>query len=525
MLTRKDIEKEENFILAPYATKSKDTQGRAHKEREHNYRPIYQRDKDRIVYSTAFRRLEYKTQVFVNHEGDHYRTRLTHTLEVTQIAKTIARTLKLNSELVEAVALAHDLGHTPFGHSGEDALRELMADHGGFDHNSQGLRVVDLLEKIYPDFSGLNLTYEVREGIMARRAGTMTDRERVEALLNRRKPDRVPVWPGYKEGFSVVYANRPIVDAYNKPEVALAAQRKACQDFGWVFAPMLSYASMGAWEFGGDIKWPISEFDQAPSIARYPVYTEEDVWNLKLPDVKDSGIFPIMMEFCRMSSQERLDNEPFNVLCLVEGPFTIAGNISGPDKLARWLLKEPKVAHCLLRLAMDYLLTVFQYWKDTFGIEGVLPLVCEPTSANQIISPKQFEQFALPYLKETHEKMLAMGYKHIWCLLSGEHNANLPYWAQVPMGDPGFVNIPHEIDLETAAKYFPNDVIVGNLEPAIIQAGTPEEVYEASRKIIEKGKKIPGGYIFAPGDELPPLAPPDNVMAMTKAVRDFGWYE
>jgi len=135
-------------------------------ETEHPYRSRYQRDKDRIIYSRAFRRLVYKTQVFVNYEGDHYRTRLTHTLEVSQIARTIARSLGLNEDLVEAIALAHDLGHTPFGHSGEDALREIMKDHGGFDHNAHGLRVVTLLEKRYPDFPGLNLTYEVREGII-----------------------------------------------------------------------------------------------------------------------------------------------------------------------------------------------------------------------------------------------------------------------------------------------------------------------------------------------------------------------
>ena len=165
MLKRRDIEKMEG-ILAPYAKKSRDSKGRVHKEEEHEYRSCYQRDRDRIIYSTAFRRLEYKTQVFVNHEGDYYRTRLTHTLEVTQIARSIARSLKLNEDLVEALALAHDLGHTPFGHSGEDALREIMKDYGGFDHNTQGLRVVDYLEKRYPAFPGLNLTYEVREGII-----------------------------------------------------------------------------------------------------------------------------------------------------------------------------------------------------------------------------------------------------------------------------------------------------------------------------------------------------------------------
>jgi dGTPase len=165
-LNRKEFEQRETQWLAPYAMKSVDTLGRIHAEDEHEYRSVYQRDKDRIIYSTAFRRLEYKTQVFVNHEGDYYRTRLTHTLEVAQIARTIARTLKLNEDLVEAIALAHDLGHTPFGHSGEDTLASLMKDHGGFDHNSHGLRVVDLLEKKYPSFPGLNLSNEVRRGII-----------------------------------------------------------------------------------------------------------------------------------------------------------------------------------------------------------------------------------------------------------------------------------------------------------------------------------------------------------------------
>lgn len=166
MITRKDIEEREYKILAPFAMKSAETRGRVYKEKEHDYRSAYQRDKDRIIYSTAFRRLEYKTQVFVNHEGDYYRTRLTHTLEVAQIAKSISRALRLNEDLAEAIALAHDLGHTPFGHAGEDTLRELMSEHGGFDHNAQGLRVVDILEERYPTFPGLNLTYELREGIV-----------------------------------------------------------------------------------------------------------------------------------------------------------------------------------------------------------------------------------------------------------------------------------------------------------------------------------------------------------------------
>jgi dGTPase len=163
---RDDIEEQEEKILAPYATKSSQTKGRRHREEAHPYRTHFQRDRDRIIHSTAFRRLEYKTQVFVNHEGDHYRTRLTHTIEVAQISRSIARALKLNEDLAEAIALVHDLGHTPFGHSGEETLNDIMKDHGGFEHNHQSLRVVDLLEEKYPNFPGLNLTHEVREGIM-----------------------------------------------------------------------------------------------------------------------------------------------------------------------------------------------------------------------------------------------------------------------------------------------------------------------------------------------------------------------
>ena len=165
MLTREGLEEREDSNLASYAMKSMNTRGRVYPEEEHPYRSVYQRDKDRIIHSTAFRRLEYKTQVFVNHEGDHYRTRLTHTIEVAQIARCISRALFLNEDLSEAIALAHDLGHTPFGHSGEDALRILMKDHGGFEHNVQGLRVVDVLEKRYSQFAGLNLSWEVRESI------------------------------------------------------------------------------------------------------------------------------------------------------------------------------------------------------------------------------------------------------------------------------------------------------------------------------------------------------------------------
>lgn len=152
--------------LAEYAAKSEGSRGRKYDEIYKDDRLAFERDRDRIIHCAAFRRLEYKTQVFVNHEGDYYRTRLTHSLEVAQIARGIARKLKLNEDLVEALALSHDLGHTPFGHTGEHVLNRLMKDHGGFEHNQQSLRIVEVLEQRYPDFDGLNLCYETREGII-----------------------------------------------------------------------------------------------------------------------------------------------------------------------------------------------------------------------------------------------------------------------------------------------------------------------------------------------------------------------
>lgn len=165
MLSREELEKFETDRLATYAVKSSQSVGRHYPEEEHPFRTAFQRDRDRIIHCSAFRRLEYKTQVFVYHEGDYYRTRLTHSIEVSQISRSIAKALRLNEDLAEAVSLAHDLGHPPFGHSGEHILHKLMKDHGGFEHNQQSLRIVKKLEKRYPEYPGLNLSREVLESM------------------------------------------------------------------------------------------------------------------------------------------------------------------------------------------------------------------------------------------------------------------------------------------------------------------------------------------------------------------------
>src|SRR5579872_4842856 len=183
---RQELEQIERQTLAPFAQFSGDTSGRKYPEPPPEWRTQFQRDRDRVIHSRAFRRLEYKTQVFLNGSGDHLRTRLTHTIEVSAISRNIASALKLNSDLAETIALAHDLGHSPFGHKGETVLARLMKGHGGFEHNQHSLRIVELLEQKYPDFPGLNLTWEVREGLAKHH--TTYDRPRPGEAFSEKSP-------------------------------------------------------------------------------------------------------------------------------------------------------------------------------------------------------------------------------------------------------------------------------------------------------------------------------------------------
>jgi dGTPase len=205
--------------LAGYAANSILSLGRRYREDYRDNRPAFERDRDRIIHSAAFRRLEYKTQVFVNHEGDYYRTRLTHSLEVAQIGKAVARRLRLNEELTEALALAHDLGHTPFGHTGEEVLNRLMHEHGGFEHNRQSLRVVDELEERYASFNGLNLSFEVREGLIKHSSPYDTPTGQIDEFM----PGIVPVIEAQLINYAdeVAYNNHDIDDGLKSGYITL----------------------------------------------------------------------------------------------------------------------------------------------------------------------------------------------------------------------------------------------------------------------------------------------------------------
>jgi uroporphyrinogen decarboxylase len=360
---------------------------------------------------------------------------------------------------------------------------------------------------------------------MAKKKDSMTNRARMEALLNREKPDRVPILP-IAFGFCTIYAGGTVGDAYTKPEFFLSALRKAARDFDWVSYPLLPASTALASEFGGEIKYPSGDYSQAPMIIRFPVETVDDAMNLKMPDIMKAGTVPLRLEFCKLSSQGNFDNEPFNTMQWIGGPFTNGACIPGVERLSKWMLKKPETAHHVLKMATDYYIELAKKWKEMFGVKNVLTYYGEPSAANQIISPKQFEEFALPHIRELSEAVLGMGFKHIYVHVCGEQNANLPHWAKIPFGDPGIVSVGHEVELEVAAEYFPNEIIMGNLEPAIIQTGTPDQVYGATADIVKRGKNLPAaGFIFSQGCELPPMAPIENVKAMTDAVNDFGWYE
>ncbi len=352
------------------------------------------------------------------------------------------------------------------------------------------------------------------------RRDEMSSEERMRALLSGQQPDRVPFDP-FARGFCARNVGYSVASFYNDPEKSFQAQLWTREQYGYDGNPAFGYASYGAWEFGGEVKFPSSQWSQAPSITRYAVESEEDVDKLELPDVKTAGSLPLKMEFSKLEEKHGL-----TITTSCGNPFVWAANICSLDRLCRWMIKKPELARRVLRLATDHGVDVAHYWAQTFGPEHIIVRDSLPTAANQVISPKHFEQFVLPYQIELHEKILALGIKHFFIHICGEQNENLPYLAQVPMGEPGICSFGHEVDITTAIKYFGDScIIAGNVEPQVIQNGTPQQVYELCKQAIEKGKQAPRGYILMSGCELPVMAPPYNLYVMTKAVTDFGWYD
>jgi len=354
--TRERLETLEDQNLAPYGIRSKDSKGRAYPEGESTYRTAFQRDRDRILHTTAFRRLEYKTQVFINDEGDYYRTRLTHTLEVAQLGRTIARALGANEDLVEAICLAHDLGHSPFGHSGEAALNRLMKDHGGFDHNKQSLRIVTEMAHRYPDFPGLNLTWEVREGIV---------KHETEYDIS----DATAYNPELRGHLEAQIANVADELAYTTHDLDDGLRS------GMISPQMLEGITL--WEIAADsIGWDnasLDDLDRHRLIRRLVGQEVNDLLNITVQKLRESDV----------SSVEALQSLPYNVIGFSEDMHRrnrqlkdfLYANLYQHPRVVRMQVKAERVLNDLYNAYLknpDILPRHFQAFIDTLGLERTI---------------------------------------------------------------------------------------------------------------------------------------------------------
>ena len=347
----------------------------------------------------------------------------------------------------------------------------------------------------------------------------MNSCERIKALLSGGPVDRVPLFP-FLLGFCAKNVGYPVSTIYSDAAKSFDAQVKTLEQYGFDWGPIYGYASYGTWEFGGEVKMPSGGYEQAPIHSSYPVQEEDDISKLELPDVKRAGCIPLAMSFSRL--QEKYG---FPISVVLGGNFTIAGNICDVSKLCRWMLKKPEVVHQLLRMASDHIVSVVRYWVDTFGAEKVIPQFWEPLTSNIIISPKHFRDIVLPYISETADKIQAMGVKHLLYHICGDQNANLPYWAEIPMGEPGLCSFGEEIDLDRAIELFGKKcIIIGNIDPTDILTGPPEKIKELCKLAIEKGKKAPLGFMLSSGCEISPETPPYHVYVLGKTVLEFGFY-
>jgi len=326
---------------------------------------------------------------------------------------------------------------------------------------------------------------------------------------------------GAVPSFAVQNAGYPVTAAYNDPQKSFDAQIETIAQFGEDGIPRMAVggASDVTWAFGGTLKWPAGEYAMAPTAARHPVNSKAEAEALAMPeDVAAAGPLPLYLDFARRCQENGLPVFPF-----ITSPIEGARSLCGPELLMRWMIKQPDLAHRLLRLATAYSVAVVRLFAATFPPENILTYLAAPTASNQMLSPRFFETFVLPYQKKLHEKILQTGIRHIYCHICGEQNKNLPLWRKIPMGNPGIVSFGHEVAIETAVKVFGHDcIIAGNIEPAVIHMGRPEEIYRLCMAALAQGSRAPHGYILMPGCGIPPNVPTQNLLMLKKAAAEFG---
>ena len=352
------------------------------------------------------------------------------------------------------------------------------------------------------------------------RRETMTSVERMSAITRGDRPDRIPVLP-FTGGFCASIVGYPIRSIYDNPEKSFWAQIWAQELLGYDGVPSFWYASYGGWEFGGEIRMPQGELDQAPVLTRFRARTPEEVEALEIPDVETAGHLPLHIEFAEI---QRQFGGP--VMVPAWGPFTAAANIVGVDVLCRWMIRQPEVVHLLLSKVTDFAKRIIDYFVDHFSGHALSGAGGCATSSNQLISPRQFEPFVVPHHSEVYGHLAGKGIEPVFCHICGEQNQNLPYWAVVPFGERGILSFGEEVDLTRAIEIFGDKhIVAGNVETRAIGEGTWRDVYEQAKTCIEKAKYASGGYVLMAGCDIPPSVPPYNIYALKKAVMDFGFYD
>ena len=348
---------------------------------------------------------------------------------------------------------------------------------------------------------------------------TMTSAERMGALMMGERPDRIPVIP-FAFGHCAVVCGEPLARVFDDAEESFRCQMLAGEMYGYDGGPLYAYASAGGWEFGGDIEFPVKKYSGAPVVTRHPVQNENDVYALEVPeDISKAGAFPIALGLARRQAEHGMP-----VTMHVGSPFSWAGSVIGEERMLTWLIKRPELVHHVLDKVADFCIKVAEYYVSEFGAQQLMAFSGEATASNMLISPKQFENFVLPYLQKVSSRVIELGVGSFFMHICGEQNKNLKYWQQVPMTKQTVVSVGREVDLTTAMEMFPEQIVAGNVDPTLIQEGRAEEVLAQSRECIEKGKYHKGGYVLMAGCDLPPQAPPVNVFQLVKAAREFGRY-
>jgi uroporphyrinogen decarboxylase len=348
---------------------------------------------------------------------------------------------------------------------------------------------------------------------------TMTSAERMGALMRGERPDRVPVSP-LIFGHTASVCGQPIARIYDDPATSFRCQLLAQEMYGYDGLPVMAYASVGAWEFGGDIEMPVKKYAGAPVVTRTPVQNEDDVYTLEVPeDVSKAGFLPLLLEFGRILVEHHMPVTIFPAA----GSFGLAGSIMGEERMLRWMIKKPELVQIVIDKALTFTLRVIDHFVREFGVENLRAFEGEATGSNRLISPGQFATFALPSIKVVAQRIVDLGIPAMFHIC-GDHNKNLPYWREVPMGPHTVLSFGREVALEKAMEMFPDQVIAGNVDPTLIQEGTAEEVLAQARECIEVAKHHKGGYILMSGCDIPPQAPPVNVFQLIKAAREYGRY-